>query len=510
MADTPVPAGPARPTVAVVGGGVTGLAAAWELSGGAGGPDASTPHVVVVEAGERLGGKLRSEPFGPGGVDVGPDGFLGRRPEAADLCREIGLGDDLVPIGASGAAVWVGGRRRTLPGSLAVGEPTRFLPTARSRVLGPWGSARLALDVLLPRRDLRGPLGDRAVGPLVAHKLGRRVVERLVDPLIGGIYAGGVDDMSAAAVYPLLLAVAQRRGGFMRSLRRATAVAQATGTAAGTPEGVAGSAGAAPPAFWSLRGGLGALGERMRGALASRDVAVRTGCRVDGLEREPGTAAWVLRTAGGPVRADRVVLALPAGPAADLLAPHDPETATLLRGIDYSTVATVTFAYPEGAVPDGLAGTGLLVPRAATLPRSLVSGPFLVTACTYLTIKWPHLSRPGEVLLRASVGRFGDDRPVGLAEDELVARVAGELGVLLGVEGEATASMVTHWPDALPQYRVHHLLRVTGIESAVRRLGGLAVAGAAYRGVGIPACVASGRAAAREVLSGAGDGGRAR
>ncbi len=133
-----------------------------------------------------------------------------------------------------------------------------------------------------------------------------------------------------------------------------------------------------------------------------------------------------------------------------------------------------------------------------------------MTACTYLTTKWPHLSRPGEVLLRASVGRFGDDRPVGLAEDELVARVAGELGVLLGVEGEATASMVTRWPDALPQYRVHHLLRVTGIEAAVRRLGGLAVAGAAYRGVGIPACVASGRAAAREVLSGSGDGGRAR
>jgi oxygen-dependent protoporphyrinogen oxidase len=492
--------------VAVVGGGIAGLAAAWELSGG-GEPDAPTPQVVVLEAGDRLGGKLRSEPFGTGTVDVGPDGFLGRRPEAADLCREIGLGDDLVPIGASGAAVWVGGARRTLPGSLAVGVPTRFLPTARSRVLGTRGSARLALDLLLPRRDLRGPLGDRAVGPLVAHKLGRRVVERLVDPLIGGIYAGGVDDMSAAAVYPLLLAVAQRHGGFMRSLRRATAVAHSTGMTAGAPEAVAGPAVAEQPAFWSLRGGLGSLGERMRGALAARGVTVRTGCRVDRLEREPGTAAWVLRTPEGPVRADRVVLALPAGPAAELLAPHDAETATLLRGIDYSSVATVTFAFPEGAVPDGLVGTGLLVPRTATLPRALGTGTFLVTACTYLTVKWPQLARPGEVLLRASVGRFGDERPAGMAEDELVARVAGELGVLLGVEGGTTASLVTRWPEALPQYRVHHLLRVTGIESAVRRLGGLAVAGAAYRGVGIPACVASGRAAAREVLSGTEDGG---
>ncbi len=250
-----------------------------------------------------------------------------------------------------------------------MGVPTRFLPTARSRVLGPWGSARLALDVLLPRRDLRGPLGDRAVGPLVARKLGRRVVERLVDPLIGGIYAGGVDDMSAAAVYPLLLAVAQRRGGFMRSLRRATAVAQATGTAAGAPEGVAGSgrgraAGLLVPraADWApSANGCG-------GALAARGVTVRTGCRVDGLEREPGTAAWVLRTAAGPVRADRVVLALPAGPAADLLAPHDAETAALLRGIDYATVATVTFAYPEGAVPDGAGGDRAA--RARAPPRS--------------------------------------------------------------------------------------------------------------------------------------------
>jgi oxygen-dependent protoporphyrinogen oxidase len=494
--------GTSRPAVVVVGGGIAGLAAAWELSGGAQGPDRSTPGVVVVEADDRLGGKLRAEPFGREPIDVGPDGFLGRRPEATALCREAGLGDDLVPVGASGAAVWVGGHRRTLPASLAIGVPTRFGPTARSRVLGTRGSLRLALDLLLPRRDVRGPLGDRAVGPLVAHKLGARVVERLVDPLIGGIYAGGVDDMSAAAVYPLLLAVAQNRGGFMRSLRRATAVAKATGTTGGTPEGVAGVADTEQPAFWSLAGGLGSLGDRLGAVLSARGVTVQVGSRAERLSRHPDGTGWVLDTSHGLLQADKVILAVPAGPAADLLAPHDAETAVLLRAIEYAPVTTITLAYPESAVPAGLVGTGLLVPRTARVANELGGGPFLVTACTYLSVKWPHLARSGEVLLRASAGRFGDARAVQMSDDEVLDRVQAELGLLLGVEGAATTTLVARDVQALPQYRVHHLLRVTGIEAAVRRLGGLAVAGAAYRGVGIPACVASGRAAAREVLDG--------
>ena len=491
---------PAAPgTIAVVGGGIAGLAAAWELSGGADGPGPGSPRVVLLEGSGRLGGKLATERFGEREVDVGPDGFLGRRPEAAALCREAGLGDELVAIGGSGAAVWAGGRRRTLPGSLAMGVPTRFLPTARSRILGVGGSLRLLVDVLLPRRDVRGPLGDRAIGPLVANKLGHRVVDRLVDPMVGGIYAGGVDNMSAAAVYPLLLGIAQHPGGFMRALRRASAHAPGAG---GAGDGEAG-----PPAFWSLRDGVGSLGPRLGEALGRRGVSVRTGCSVGRLERATSSPGWVLDTPQGPLTADAVVLAVPAGPAADLLSPLDAEVGALLRGIDYASVATVTLAYPAEGFPEDLVGTGLLVPVHSATPESLgAPGPYLVTACTYLGVKWPHCARPGERLVRASVGRFGDDRAMALDDGELVARVTAEVGVLLGVKTAPRAAMVRRWPDALPQYRVHHLLRVTGIEAAVRRFGGLAVAGAAYRGVGIPACVASGRAAAREVLSPEGPG----
>jgi len=501
-------------TVVVVGGGIAGLAAAWELTGGAGGPDPDAPSVIVLEASDRLGGKLRVEQLGGQPVDVGPDGFLGRRPEAVTLCREIGLDEDLVPIGASGAAIWVRSRRRTLPSGLVLGVPTRFLPTARSGILGVTGSLRLLLDIVAPRRDLRGPLGDRSIGPLIAHKLGHRVVDRLVDPLVGGIHAGGVADMSAAAVFPLLLAVSQRRGGFMRSLRRVAAAGR-TGAPAGGSEGSgrtgapAGGSGGSEgsgeieAAFWSLRGGVGSLPGRLADALTSRGVSVLTGRAVESLDRgEPAEPAWVLHTAEGPLPADGVVLALPAGPAAELLAPHDAEVATLLRGVEHASVAVVTLVYPASAVPDGLVGTGLLVPHGTPAPSEVEGGgPLMVTACSYLSVKWPHLARPGTFLLRTSVGRFGDDRQAALDDEELTTRVTSEVHALLGVEGAPTSTLVTRWSDAFPQYRVHHLLRVTGMEAAARRLPALELAGATYRGVGIPACIASGRAAARSVLN---------
>ena len=171
----------------VVGGGISGLAAAWELTGSGGGPTSGTeaPRVVVLEASSRLGGALDSVPFGGRIIDMGPDGFLGRRPEALDLCREIGLAGALMPIAGRGAGVWARGKIRALPEGLALGIPMRFWPTARSGILGPRGDVALARDVLLPRPDVRGPIGDRSIGPLVTRKLGRRVTERLVDPLIG-------------------------------------------------------------------------------------------------------------------------------------------------------------------------------------------------------------------------------------------------------------------------------------------------------------------------------------
>jgi oxygen-dependent protoporphyrinogen oxidase len=528
----------------VVGGGIAGLAAAWELTGGASGPgDSRRPAVIVLEADRRLGGKIRTEHFCGRPVDVGPDGFLGRRPEAAALCRELGLGPELEPIGASGAAVWARGTRRPLPAGLFLGVPTRFLPVARSGILSPLGTARLLADLVSPRTDPRGPLGDRAIGPLVTRKLGRQVVGRLVEPLLGGIYAGGVSDASAAAVLPALLKVSHPRSSFMRGMGRlarsgpaapgpqpdwppppppgeeppaqgaapvgpapGAALEGAGGTAPGTGTGTApGTATAPEPAFWALRNGLGSLVDRLASALVERGVDVRTGCRAAALR--PADGGWQVQTGGGTVEADGVVLALPAQPAAELLAPLDADAASMLMTMTYASVAVVTLQFPADALPHDLYGTGLLVPRGTALPAvsaTALDHPdddrCMVTACTYLSTKWPHLAAPGDVLVRASVGRFGDERFTALDDGALVDRVVGELAGLLGATRRPTSALVTRWLHSLPQYRVHHLLRVGGVESSARRLGALAVAGAAYRGVGIPACIGSGRSAAWAVL----------
>jgi len=464
--------------VIVVGGGISGLTAAWELTGGAR-PGADAPEVVVLESSSRLGGALRSDEFGGRIVDMGPDGFLGRRPEAVDLCREVGLTDALVPIAGRGASVWARGRLRPLPDGLALGIPTRFWPTVRAGVLGFRGQLGLARDAVLPRPDLRGPIGDRSVGPLVARKLGQRVVDTLVDPLIGGIHAGSVDDMSAAAVFPPLLAAAQRRGGLMRALRAEVPAPDPDGS----------------PLFWSLDGGMALLVRTLAARLGERGVDIRLSAPADRLERAgDGWAVWSGGQAGA---ADALVLATPAPVTAALLQPHDDEAAALLQAIEYASVALVTFRAAVGDVPSPLHGTGFLVPR-----RSPHKGrdAWAVTACTFLDRKWPHLARDGEVLLRASLGRMDDPRPDGWSDAEATERAWDELGVLLGVTGPPMEAVVVRCPRALPQYRVHHLLRTAGTESAVARLGSVAVAGAAYHGVGIPACIASGRAAAHVLL----------
>jgi protoporphyrinogen/coproporphyrinogen III oxidase len=491
--------------VVVIGGGISGLAAAWELSGGRDGVDAdpdgssgSGAHVIVLESTSRLGGALDSAKFGGRIVDTGPDGFLGRRPEALELCHEIGLGDALVPIAGRGAGVWARGRVRPLPAGLALGIPTRFWPAARSGILGLRGQLGLARDALLPRPDVRGPIGDRSVGPLVTRKLGRRVSDRLVDPLIGGIHAGSVDDMSAAAVYPPLLVAAQRRGSLMRALRaQVPAPAPADGDAA-------------PPLFWALNGGMASLVDQLRAALTARGVEIACGLTVERLERRDqadGVAARWNVVANAPevgghryqrvMAADAVVLAVPAPVASALLAPHDDEAADLLGHISYASVTLVTFRVPDEALATPLVGTGFLVPRRSPPPPG--TDAWAVTAVTYLSQKWPHLATEGEVLLRASLGRYGDNRAEEWSDQEVVGRAWNELGVLMGVSGEPLEARVSRWPGAFPQYRVHHLMRTAGIEAAVARIGGIAVAGSAYRGVGIPACIASGRAAAQAI-----------
>jgi oxygen-dependent protoporphyrinogen oxidase len=489
--------------VAVVGGGMAGLAAAWQLSQDLG-PSAAgeAPRVLVLEAGGRTGGKVRSTEFAGRQVDVAADAFLARRPEATGLCTELGLDDALVAPGAAGASLWARGRLRMMPDGVNLGVPTRWWPLARSGILGAGGSARAAVDLVRPHRARPDATGDTAVGGVVTARLGHEVTERLVDPLIGGIHAGGVDDLSAEATFPPLLTADRSSGSLMRRLRM---------PAPPPPDP------AAPPApvFWSLEGTAARLPAELTAALVARGVAVHVGVAVEALARRSadGTVgSWELTLAGDAstvsgatgaadsvrtLTVDGVVLAVPAGQAAGLLADHAPQASAVLGDIRHSSVSVVTLSVPTAAIRAELVGTGFLVPRTSPVDGRTA----LITGCTYLTRKWPGLARPGDELIRLSVGRFGDDRPDAMDDDELTAAAFAELARILGVDGRPRESLVTRWHGAFPQYTPGHLQRSDRVERAVAELPGIGVAGSAYRGVGIPAVVGSGRAAARAVLA---------
>jgi oxygen-dependent protoporphyrinogen oxidase len=469
-----------KPTVAVVGGGVSGLAAAWELVHGEGG--AGGAEVVVLEADRAPGGKIGTTDFGGRRLDLGPDAFVTRRPEALALCRQLGLEDELVAPATTTAYLLVDGRLRSLPAGLVLGVPTRIGPLARSGILSGAGLGRAALDLVTPRGGGGRPLqADDSVGHVVRRRLGPEVAERLADPLIGGIHAGNADEMSAAAVFPALLAADARSGSLMRNLGR-TRPAPAK-TATGTD--------ASLPVFMGLGRGMGRLVDTLVAALRRAGVAVHTGARVQRLERRQ--RRWVLDTApGAKVEADAVVLAVPAPVAASLLRPHSAALAQQLDSIAYASVTLVTMRFTDPGLPRLPPGSGFLVPRT--------SGG-LVTACTWLSAKWAQLSRPGELLLRASLGRYGDDRAAAMDDDEVLCRALGELAPAMGLGGRPEESMVARFRRAFPQYAVGHVDKIAAVQRRAADLGGVAIAGAALHGVGIPACIASGRAAGRAVLS---------
>jgi oxygen-dependent protoporphyrinogen oxidase len=479
----------ARREVVVIGSGIAGLTAAWQLTGAAAGPGPETPHVTVLEAGPRPGGKLGSLVLDGRIVDAGPDGALARRPELAALCAELGIAGELRPIATSGATIFARGRLRQLPADLALGVPTRWSSLRRSKVLSRRGSLRALRDVLLPVPASRGHLQDRAIGSLVGTKLGEEVVTTLVDPMLGGINAGRVAEMSAAAAFPPLLEAGQQRGSLMRAMRAVAPPAPADGEEA-------------PPAFMSLEGGMHRLVEALVEQLEARGVSLRFGAEADSLVRLGGArSGWSVNTATTAATGDAAIIAAPTRAAATLLGPLEPEAASLLSQIDYASVAIATFELAEDEIELPASGTGVLVPPGSRIPGGTHTGQrFMATALTFLDRKWPHLKREGRTLLRVHCGRIDDKRIAGFDDATLIELLFEELGQLLPISGAPVSSALQRWDEALPQYRVNHLMRVAGIEAAVARLAGVEIAGAAYHGVGVPACIASGRAAADRTL----------
>jgi oxygen-dependent protoporphyrinogen oxidase len=473
-----------RASVVVIGGGISGLSAAWELSGGASGPTADTPRIEVLEASDHLGGSLAATTFAGRTIDLGADGFLARRPEAVTLATELGLADQLEAIAESGAWLWSLGGLHELPKDIVLGVPTNLRSILEFK--GVTWRAHLAAkrDAYLPKRLVVGD--DATIGEIVRTKLGDELAYRFVEPMIGGIQAGRIDDLSARSVFPALYDAAKKGVSLMKALRPTGSVSP----------GPASEVVASGPVFSSLQHGVGSLATELVIQLVGRGVVVRRGVAVTAIRRTPaGGYPLEVDTYRTTTSANGVVLATPAPVVGALVGPLDP-TLDELRQVTSASAAMVTFSVARGEIELPSHGTGILVPLKTPWREG---ESMMVTAVTFLDRKWPRLAREGDVILRAHVGRIDDARFGDLSDEALTQRVADELAVLLPRFGTPTDSLVQRWPDGLPQYRVGHEQRVNAARAAARRYA-IALAGNAYDGVGIPASIGSGRRAAREVL----------
>ncbi|MFD9907053.1 protoporphyrinogen oxidase [Streptomyces sp. NPDC059063] len=449
--------------VVVVGGGIAGLAAAHRLlSAGA--------RVTVLEASDRVGGKLLPGEIEGVRVDLGAESMLARRPEAVALAREVGLADRLQPPATASAAIWTRGALRPMPKGHVMGVPGDA--SALAGVLSDEGLHRIERDRELPPTEVGD---DVAVGEYVAARLGREVVDRLVEPLLGGVYAGDAYRISMRSAVPQLFEAARTHTSLTEGVREIQARAarnQQTG-----------------PVFMGIEGGVGALPLAVAESVRARGAEILLNSQVHGLRKvEQG---WEVHVEDWDLEADAVVLAVPAPHAARLLDHDVPGAAAELRTVEYASMALMTLAYKKSDIrlPEG---SGFLVPP--------VDG-HTIKASTFASQKWGWIADedPDLLVLRTSVGRYGDTKDLEREDGELVDVSRHDLRAAVGLAAAPVAARVTRWDSGLPQYPVGHHARVARIRAHVGRLPGLAVCGAAYDGVGIPACIASAYAAADQL-----------
>lgn len=466
--------------VVIAGAGISGLAAAYELQ-------RAGIEAVVLEAGDRAGGKIDRAPVGGLTVDSGPDGFVARDPAAAELCRRLGLGTELVEPAAGGAFVWVDGRLCPLPDRSVLG-----VAWTADAVAGTGAVSEQAVDALARglARDADPLLRDATVGEVLRPRVGDEVFERLVDPLLGGINAGSADQMSIEACAPPLYEAAQRGGPLGPALQQ---VASAQGRARGRE--------AMAPVFQSVRDGVTRIVDALAAELGE---AVKLGAPVESVKPQTARGAgrrWRVTTPGGPLDADGVILTCPAWESARLLEPLAPDAAAILGDIEYADVVLAIFVVGSEHLARPLDGSGFLVPRSQGL---------LTTACSWTSSKWRHYAHEGLAVLRVSAGRTDDRRWMDLDAAELVSTLAAELADAGVVSGQDAArgrfeARVAPWLRSLPQYRPGHLERAAAVDACLADgTPGLVAAGAAFRGVGLPACIRGAReavgAVARAVL----------
>ena len=468
--------------VVVVGGGITGLTVAYRLLTSARG---TPPQVTVLEGRARLGGNIQTERQGGFVIDGGPDSFVAAKPQATALCKEIGLGDRLIGTTERNRRVYVprGGAMHTLPEGLVLAVPSRILPFAKSPLFSWRGKARMALDLVLPRR---GPEGDESIGSFVRRRLGREALDVLAEPLLGGIYAGDVETLSVRSTFPQLAELEDKHGSLIRGAVRQRRAKRA-------PEGPA------PSPFHSLLGGMGELIDRLAERIERAGGEIRTGVpatRIERIEGEGGPRYRVhiggAEAMGETIEADDVVLTTPAHAAARALEELDPAIAKELRAIPYLSTGTVVLAFARADVPHPLDAVGVVIPKDERRR---------ILAATFISSKWVARAPADTALMRVFVGGHRDPGALTQSDEALVTLAREELGSLLGLRAAPMLSRVFRYEHSNAQPVVGHAERIRHIRTLAARHPGLHFAGAAFEGVGIPDCVRQANEAAAAIAA---------
>ncbi len=455
--------------IVIIGGGITGLAAAYRLE-----QLRDDVAITLIERSPQLGGKLQTERVDGFVIEAAPDSFLSRKPRGVGLCAELGIADQLHGRRPHNTHTYVRrhGQLHPLPTGLTGMIPTNLAALRENPLISPAGQARLAEEATIPPAALDG---DESIANFVTRRLGPEVYEALVEPLMSGIYAGDGAQLSLAATFPQLRQLELKHGSLLNGLQQSTAAA-------------APAASAYPP-FVSLPGGMVTLVEALTAALKRTEVV--PGQAVHSLQRQAG--GYSVRIVDGTAwHADAVILATPAFVTADLLATVAPELAALHREIPYASAAIITLAFETASLPNTLTGYGYVIPRVEESD---------LLACTWTSNKWHGRAPDGHTLLRVYAGRYGRRDVTELSDAELLAMAQAEIEHTLAIQTPPQRHWVQRWPQAMPQYLLGHPERLSKIDQAVAAVPGLFLAGAAYRGVGIPDCIESGERAATQAVA---------
>jgi oxygen-dependent protoporphyrinogen oxidase len=446
--------------VIIVGGGIAGLAAAYELH-------RRNVPALVLEASGRAGGVILSEEIDGFTIDGGPDSLLVQKPDAIQLCDELGLRDRLIPTKPPRiASILRGSTLHPLPAASVLGVPTRVKPFVTSRLFSWPGKLRMGAEIFVPRRREDT---DESIGAFMRRRFGREAATYLAEPLLAGIHAGDVDRLSVNSLFPRFTEAERLHGSLLKAFRRE------------------GNRTSADGAFRSLPGGLSELVRALVAALAHGSV--RLHARVAGVDIDDN-GPRVRLTGGECIRPRAVVLATPAFVTAEILRALDAEIARLAGEIPYASTATIVLAFSKAMVRGPLVGSGFVVPRVEDSR---------ILAASWLSSKWPFRAPDDKVLLRTFAGGARDPAAIHLTDDELVKRSLDVLTPLAGISGKPILTRVYRWERASAQHEVGHLERIRAIDRALERHPWLHVTGSGFRGVGIPDCIADGRATAKRV-----------